>query len=134
MRRKIDTIAGLAGKRIGVESESSGQSALEASDVYGEIASMTPYTSISEALLALDAGDIDAIVADENYMLYVTAQNTGKYVIGAETFDTESYGIGFRKTDLALRDEVNKIIAELVADNTATKISETWFGTDLIKK
>ena len=43
----------------------------------------------------------------------------------------EEYGIGFRKEDVKLRDEVQKILKEMQADGTVTAIALKWFGTDL---
>ena len=41
-------------------------------------------------------------------------------------------GIGFRITDVALRDEVQGVFDQMIKDGTAKKISEEWFGADLI--
>ena len=46
---------------------------------------------------------------------------------------TSEFGIAFAKDNTALRDEVQKAFDEIVADGTAKKISEEWFGADLIK-
>ena len=42
-------------------------------------------------------------------------------------------GIGFRPGDVELRDEVQKVFDEMIADGTAKKISQKWFQADLIK-
>ena len=44
------------------------------------------------------------------------------------------FGIAFAKDNTELRDKVQKAFDEIVADGTAKKISEEWFGADLIKK
>ena len=44
---------------------------------------------------------------------------------------TEEYGIGFRKGDIKLRDEVQRILNEMAADGTVAAISTKWFGTDI---
>ena len=43
----------------------------------------------------------------------------------------EEYGIGFRKSDAALADEVWSTLLEMAADGTIRRISEKWFGSDL---
>lgn len=129
----IQKLADLAGKNVGVELQSSGQSALEAKeDVAKSLASLTKYTTISEALLALRSGAIDAIVADENYALYVTRTDTENYQIANETFNPEYYGIGLRLGSTALANKIDEIIREMTTDGTATEISKKWFGEDLI--
>jgi polar amino acid transport system substrate-binding protein len=42
-------------------------------------------------------------------------------------------GIGFRKDDKELRDKVQKVLDEMKKDGTSAKISQKWFGKDLIK-
>ena len=44
------------------------------------------------------------------------------------------FGIAFRKEDTELRDKVQKVFDEMVADGTAAKISNEWFKADLLKK
>lgn len=58
--------------------------------------------------------------------------DTAKYKILDCNIDgnEETYMIGFRKGDQTLRDEVQKLLAEMKADGTAAKISEAWFGSD----
>ena len=45
-----------------------------------------------------------------------------------------TFGIGFRKDDQKLRDDVQKVINEMKKDGTMAKISEKWFGKDITKK
>ena len=45
-----------------------------------------------------------------------------------------TFGIGFRKDDQKLRDEVQKVLDEMKADGTMARISEKWFGKDITKK
>ena len=43
-----------------------------------------------------------------------------------------TYGIGFRKNDIAFGLEVQRILDEMIADGTAGAISTEWFGTDVL--
>ncbi|MGL6015268.1 MAG: transporter substrate-binding domain-containing protein, partial [Selenomonadaceae bacterium] len=45
-----------------------------------------------------------------------------------------TFGIGFRKEDQQLRDDVQKVMNEMQQDGTMGKISEKWFGKDITKK
>ena len=63
-----------------------------------------------------------------NYNIKTSGKN---FVVLSETLSTEEYGIGFRKSDVKLRDEVQKILEEMAADRTVAAISEKWFGTDI---
>ena len=129
---KINSISDLQDKNVGVELQSSGQSALEKSDVFGSIKEMVKYTTITEAVLDLKAGGIDAIVADEIFARYAISKDAGAYKIPEDVFNSENYGIGFRLEDVALRDKIDQIIDELAEDGTVLEISLKWFGEDLL--
>lgn len=128
----INSISDLSEKNVGVELQSSGQSALEASEVFGSINEMVKYTTITEAVLDLKAGGIDAIVADEIFARYAVSKEADAYKIPEDVFNSENYGIGFRLEDVALRDKVDEIIDGLAEDGTALEISLKWFGEDLL--
>ena len=128
----INSISDLSDKNVGVELQSSGQSALEASEVFGSINEMVKYTSITEAVLDLKAGGIDAIVADEIFARYAVSKEADAYKIPEDVFNSENYGIGFRLEDVALRDKIDEIIDGLAEDGTALEISLKWFGEDLL--
>ena len=54
-----------------------------------------------------------------------------KYVILEKSLADEEYGIGFRKADQALRDEVERLLVEMKKDGTFAEISQKWFGNDV---
>lgn len=131
---RIDQIADLSEMKVGVELQSSGQAAVEGNDVFASIDELVKYTTITEAILDLKAGGIDAIVADEIFARYAVSKEADQYQVASEVFNSENYGIGFRLEDVALRDKVDAIIDEMAADGTATEISMKWFGEDLLKR
>lgn len=130
----IDQIADLSDMKVGVELQSSGQAAVEGNDVFVAIDELVKYTTITEAILDLKAGGIDAIVADEIFARYAVSKEADQYQVASEVFNSENYGIGFRLEDVALRDKVDAIIDEMAADGTAAEISMKWFGEDLLKR
>ena len=44
------------------------------------------------------------------------------------------FGIAFAKDNQKLRDDVQKVLDEMVKDGTVAKISEKWFGKDITLK
>lgn len=130
----VDAIADLAGLKVGVELTSSGQIALEKSDIFDQLDEMVQYTTITEAILDLRAGGIDAIVADEIFARYAISKETQKYVIASEVFQSENYGIGFRLNDVSLQEKIDEILDEMAQDGSALLISEKWFNEDLLKR
>ena len=130
----IDKISDLSEMKVGVELQSSGQAAVEGNDVFGSIDELVKYTTITEAILDLKAGGIDAIVADEIFARYAVSKEANQYAVASEVFNSENYGIGFRLEDVALRDKIDAIIDEMAADGTASEISMKWCGEDLLKR
>ena len=53
-----------------------------------------------------------------------------EYVVLDESLADEEYGIGFRLTDVALANEVQKILVEIKNDGKLADISNKWFGKD----
>lgn len=129
----IDTISDLANKNIGVESTSSADSAVSKNqDIISSIREVKKYNTSAEAVLALNAGLIDAVIVDEIYARYVVMKDTNNlYTIGSEIIGSEQYGIGFRLGDLALRDKVDAILDDLYEEGLITPISIKYFGVDL---
>ena len=128
----LNSISELATLNVGVEIQSSGQSALESNEVFANLNEMVQFTTISEALMALNSGSIDAIVADEIFARYAVSKDASAYRVADEVFASENYGIGFRLEDVILRDKVDEIIDEMSTDGTGAAISTTWFGENLL--
>lgn len=133
--RPISTIKDLKGLDVGVETQSSGQIAIEKHPIIDDINELQKYTNISEARLALNAKTVDAIVVDVTFAGYLSQQNPNQYHVSDASFDSELYGIGFRKDeDDSLKDAIDAIIDELILSKEAQEISEKWLGKDMIKR
>lgn len=130
-----ESLNDLKDKTVGVELQSSGQIAIEErEDVNTSLEEMMKYSSVSEALMALKTGGIDVIVVDENFARYVSSKESERYEISEARFNPENYGIGLRKGSNKLAKKIDEIIDEMIADGSAGKISEKWFGEDLISR
>lgn len=127
----LDTLAELAGKKVGVQLQSSGQIALEASTIYSSISEVVKFSTYDLAIADLQSGRIDAVVIDEVMGRYVNAELGLPFTVLEEDLGDEEYGIGFRKNDLTLTDRINEILLEMKADGTAAAISIAWFGEDI---
>ena len=84
----IDQIADLSDMKVGVELQSSGQAAVEGNDVFASIDELVKYTTITEAILDLKAGGIDAIVADEIFARYAVSKEADQYQVASEVFNS----------------------------------------------
>lgn len=128
----IKTLADLEGKVVALQAASSAADALSANpevkDSLGEIVELSDNVT---AFLDLETQISDAVLMDEVVAAYYIAKNNKDFVILDEALAEETYGVGFRKGDQALRDKVNNELKAMSEDGTLTKISETWFGRDV---
>lgn len=133
---EIKTMADLAGKKVGIQASSSVMDAIEAKGMVETIGeeNFLKYDTMLQAIMDLELGRCDAVVADETVLSYTITKAGKNQVILEENFGEEEYGVGFRKGDEKLAAAVDEALDELKADGTASEISMNWFGHDLIKK
>ena len=94
--------------------------------------SIITYESNNDVLMDLEAGRIDAAVADEVIVkYYVKKKGAEKFKILDEDFGDEEYGVGIRKGDKAMVEAFNKAYEELKEEGTLANISIKWFGEDI---
>ncbi|MCR4640821.1 MAG: transporter substrate-binding domain-containing protein [Lachnospiraceae bacterium] len=121
----------LASAMMSAESGSAGESAI-VDDPVLSAASYTASNSQQDALVALNAGNYDAIVID-----YTMASSTvgkgdfsGLTVVDGIELANEEYAIGFRVgSDMTAR--VNDVITEMITDGTLAAIAQKYDMTDL---
>lgn len=131
----------LAGKKIGVQSDSSAETALNdpANAAFKKsLKEVVRIDDYSKAVMEIQNGTIDAIAIDEVVARYYLTKNPGAYVILQDkdgkdlSLAVEDYVVGFRKNDNTLKEKVEGALKEMAKDGTAAKISQKWFGKDVI--
>lgn len=129
----------LSGKVVGVQSDSSAETALNAvenkefKDSLKDIVKIDDYT---KAILEIQNGTIDAISIDEIVARFYLNNQPDAFRIldnGGTSISlaAEDYVIGMRKNDMALKDKIDETLKEMAKDGTMKKISEKWFGEDV---
>lgn len=136
--REINSLKELKNKSVGVQAASSAMDAISSDkDLLNSIKGGAPilYESNNDALMDLDSGRIDAVVADEVLArYYMNKRGKDKYKVLKEDLEEETYGVGIRKDDKELLNEINYGLNQVIKSGEAKKISEKWFGEDLIYK
>lgn len=129
---KIKTLKDAKGITIGLQKGSSAQEAVDANpDFVALLKDQVYYQENITALNDLELGGVDAVVMDSVVAEYDIAAGKKPLKIINDVLANEAYGVGFRKGDLQLRNEIQKTLHELAADGTVKKISEKWFGRDI---
>jgi len=124
----------LAGKIVGLQDGSSSEHALQKDEVtFKSIKEVKKYDSNDEVLMDLKAGRIDAAVIDDVVVRYYIQKRAGEYEIVDEPFSAEEFGVGLRKSDVSFLNELQKALDEMKEDGTSSKISQEWFGEDVVK-
>lgn len=127
-----NALSDFKGKKIGVQAGSSAQQAIDDSpDFKNGLSEIVEYKENLTALMDLEAGGVDGVVMD----LIVANDNinrSGKpFRILDESLAPESYGVGFRKGDVALCNAVNDQMIAMAKDGTMAEIATKWFGADI---
>ena len=128
----INAKTDLTGKNVGSQTESSGEEAVKKSGEDKKFKEFKTYAQYDQAFMDLDAGRVDAIVADEVLAKYTkkTKETQAKkdlYKILRENYGEEEYGIAAKKGNTKLIEAINKAIEELKTDGTYQKIYSKWF-------
>lgn len=131
----IKVKADLSGKKVGAQNQSSAVTAMEKeAELYASFngGKAITFEDNNQALMDLEAGRVDAIVADEILVrYYIQLKGEEKFNVLVENFGEEEYGVGMRKNDTKMVEKFNEILKEMKADGTMKKISEQWFGEDI---
>jgi ABC-type amino acid transport substrate-binding protein len=123
----IKNQAGLKGKVVGVQSETTGQVEAEKIQQVGGLKEIRKFSTIPVAFEALQQGKIDAIINDFPVNSYIS-MHSGKTTVVSKIPTNEKYGIGIAKTNASMLNEVNKALQEVKDDGTYAAIYKKWFG------
>lgn len=125
----ITDFAGLEGKTMGVQQDSSALSALEEeanAELAASFAATEQYADYNTAFMDLEAGAIDALAVDIGVASYQLASRGDGFVILEQELASEQYGIGFLLGNDSLKNEVEETLLEMVADGTFDEIVQKY--------
>lgn len=105
-------------------------SAKNLNDEYGGDAQLQEYDTYSKCVEALVAGNID-VMSTDNTILYgyaSEAQYQGKLKVVGETFSEERYGVGIKKGDLELCNQINDALTKMIESGEWQRAADKWLG------
>ena len=131
----IKSAADLKGKVVGVQQSSIGEEVVTKDEkLKATLKDFKKYPDCVAAFMDLKTGRLDAVVTDEILGRYYMSKEAGTYIaIEQPLGEVGVYGVGFRKDDKELRDKVQNVLNEMKKDGTSAKISQKWFGADIVK-
>jgi len=115
--------------RVGVQTGTTGDTVV--TELQGKTSTLTKrFESTPLALKELEAGGVDAVVADNGVVDHYVANNAGAgfKTVSDSSFEPERYGIAVAKGNTALLEMVNKGLSAIRADGTYDKVYAKTFG------
>ena len=131
----IASFADLAGKSVAVQTDSSAEAALKEDDNKDLLDSFKELVVVADyntAFMNLDSDAVNAIAMDIGVAKYQMESRDGSYTILDDVLSAEQYAVGFAKSNIELRDKVQKTLNDMRDDGTFQKIAEKWDLTDSI--
>ena len=126
----IKSIADLKGKTVETQKDSSALAALKGDNksIADSFKTLTEVADYNTAIMDLESGACDAVAMDIGVAEYdISKKNdTDSLSILNESITTEKYGIGFKKGNDALKDQVQKTLDEMFKDGTVEKIAKKY--------
>lgn len=125
-RDKIDGVAQFDGKKIGVQTGLTYESALKE-----KIPRTIPvyFTTFKDQIDAVRAGQIAGFLVDEMLAKNLIRQ-TSDITYVAESLSVTNYAYAFAGSQATLQGRVDAILREMKNDGTLKKLAEKWFGED----
>lgn len=127
---KIKTLSDLKKLKVGVQTGTTGDEVV--TKLIGKnSANIKRFESTPLALKELEAGGVDAVVADNGVVIHYVANNAGSKfrTVDDTSFTPEQYGIAVKKGNAELLDKINTALTAVKADGTYDKIYASYFGT-----
>ena len=127
----ISSIADLKDKVVETQKDSSALAALEGGNksVADTFKQLTQVADYNTAFMDLESGACQAVAMDIGVAEYDIANKnntTSNFTILQDYLTTEKYGIGFKKGNTQLRDQVQTTLDEMFKDGTVTKIAAKY--------
>jgi polar amino acid transport system substrate-binding protein len=126
---KIAKMADLKKAKVGVQTGTTGDEAV--TKLLGKTnANVKRFESTPLALKELEAGGVDAVVADNGVVIHYVANNPGgKFkTVSDKEFAPEQYGFAVKKGNAELLGKMNEGIAAIKADGSYNTIYTKYFG------
>lgn len=124
---KIESFDDLKDKPIEIEQGTSVLNTIKNdTNLKNDFAGIVEVDGYDTWLMDLDSGVCDAVIADYGIANYILAEKYPNCKILNESISNEQYGIGFKKGNTELRDQVQKTLDEMFKDGTVDKIAQNY--------
>jgi polar amino acid transport system substrate-binding protein len=133
-KSNLTKLGDLEGKVVGLQTLSSAADALNANPIKSKIKTVSEFPDNVTALSDLKSGRLDAVVIDEVVIKYYMSKEKNTFKILDESLAPEEYGVGVKKGNEELLNNLQKALDQMNDDGTAAQISKKWFGENKVLK
>jgi len=123
--------AQLAGKTVAVATDTTSAEYLAKLEKTVKLKAVKAFRLTSEVFMAVKSGHADLLVVDEPVGRHYVKVDPTEFQVAGRAMAPEPIGIGIRKTDAALKAEIQKAVDAMRADGTLKKMAESHFGSEL---
>ena len=123
----INSLDDLDGKILEVEQGNSVLKAIENNETLkNKFKQINQVDGYDTAFMNLDSGMCDVVIADSGLANYLVVEKFPNDKVLDEPITYEKYGIGFKKGNTELKDQVQKTLDEMFKDGTVDKIAQKY--------
>ncbi|WP_029410886.1 substrate-binding periplasmic protein, partial [Treponema pedis] len=107
-------------------------SALETLSIkYGVPINVALYPTSSDALIAMELGQVDGVAHDVLVVDSIINKNRRPYRIIPEALAADECVIAFRLGDIALKNAVESVLKDMAKTDFFERASKKWFGSNI---
>ena len=120
----ITDLAGLSGKTVGVAEGHPGEALMAAQTGV----TIKPYPTLDDALGALNRTEVDAVVGDEPFITYSSAQSYPNTNVLPTLVNKYSYAVAVLKSETELLAKINATIERMKSAGRLAELEAQWMG------
>jgi len=125
----------LKGKKITIQEASTAETALNRDEnLKKSFAEVKAYPDFTSCFMDLESGRADAVLGDTCLIEYYMTKKPGKFRELPGEVSRDKFAIGVKKSNEALVKLLDEGIDKVIKNGEAAKISEKWFGKDVVLK
>ena len=129
------TAEDLKGKRLSIQEASTAETVLNREEnLKKSFSDIKAYPDLTACLMDLESGRADAVLADTVLIEYYMTKKPGVFRELPEEVAKDTFSIGIKKDNQALVKLLNDGIEKIIANGEGAKVSEKWFGKDVMLK
>lgn len=135
VRKDSDILAldNIKNKRIGIQEEIMNHLDSKENKILSDNEIIT-YSTKQEAMIDLGIKKIDVVIIDEWFAKHLNVQRPSEFKWLNEIIYEQPYGIALNIKNVELKQEVDRIINDMMNDGFIDTLFQKWFGENMIKQ